>query len=397
MAEHKQWSRAKLPVVIGAVCATMLTLSGPAAAKAGTTAQAGAAADEEHAATLAALKRFQAAAGPGAAVHAGNGDDAWTLSAGTGTINTTRPIQSDEHFRVGSQTKTFTAAVVLQLVDEGAVSLDAPIDDYLPGVVTGNGYDGTRITVRHLLQQTGGLGAYNPNPLTGTPEANPDGTYDLAASVRKGLKSPPVGAPGATFNYSNTNYLVLGMLIEKLTGQKVHQAVTDRVITPLGLERTVFPEPGDRALPTPAVNGYHGGRLGGLYFWTPALSYDPSLYSSAGAIISTLEDITAFYRALTSGQVLSPAGLAEMEKVRKAAPDSVVGYGLGIAELKLSCGAAAWGHNGGLPGYLTMTLVTKDGRFASVVTNANFAINTPLKQLDELLDTALCKDAPKRP
>ncbi|MBB1255578.1 beta-lactamase family protein [Streptomyces sp. OF3] len=405
MAVHKQWSRAKLPVVIGAVCATMLTLSGPAAAaqhraaaQPGTAAPSGtAAAEEEYAATFAALKRFQAAAGPGAAVHAGNSNTAWTLSVGTGTLHADRPIQPDEHFRVGSQTKTFTAAVVLQLADEGKVSLDAAIDDYLPGVVSGNGYDGTRITVRHLLQQTGGLGTYNPHPLGGTPEANPDGTYELAASVRKGLKSPPVGAPGATYNYSNTNYLILGMLIEKLTGQKVHQAVTSRVIEPLGLRRTVFPAPGERALPSPAVNGYHGIRVGGLNLWGPALSYDPSLFSSAGAIVSTLEDISAFYRALTSGKLLSPAGLTEMEKVWRAAPDSTGGYGLGIAQLKLSCGATAWGHNGGLPGYLTMTLVTKDGRFASVVTNANFGINTPLKQLDELLDTALCKDTPKRP
>ncbi|MBW1604508.1 beta-lactamase family protein [Streptomyces sp. JJ66] len=353
-------------------------------------------AEEEHAATRAALERFQAAAGPGAAIHAGNGDDAWTLSVGTGTIHTKRPIQSDEHFRIGSQTKTFTAVVVLQLVDEGAVSLDAAIDDYLPGVVTGNGYDGTRITVRQLLQQTSGLGAYNPHPLAATPEANPDGTYDLAASVRKGLKSPPAGAPGAKFSYSNTNYLVLGMLIEKLTGRKVHQAVTGRVIEPLGLRRTVFPAPGERQLPSPAVNGYHGIRVGGLNLWVSALSYDPSLYSSAGAIISTLEDITAFYRALTSGQVLSPAGLAEMEKVWKPEPGSAFGYGLGIAEVRLSCGTVAWGHDGGLPGYMTQTLVTKDGRFASVVTNAMFGINTPLRQRDELLDTALCEDAPKR-
>ncbi|MFG3409295.1 serine hydrolase domain-containing protein [Streptomyces sp. NPDC048142] len=390
MAKHKQWSRARLPVVAGAVCATILALSGPAAA------QAGATAEEEHAATLAALKRFQAAAGPGAAVHAGNGDGSWTLSVGTGTVNSTRPIKSDEHFRVGSQTKTFTAAVLLQLVDEGKVSLDAMIDDYLPGVVSGNGYDGTRITVRHLLQHTSGLAAYNPYPVTQAPKPSPDGTYDLAASVRKGLSSPPVSAPGAGFTYSNTNYLVLGMLIEKVTGQKVHQAVTDRVITPLGLERTVFPAPGDRTLPAPAVNGYHGARLGGLYFWTPALSYDPSLYSSAGAVISTLEDLTTFYRAITSGEVFSSASLAEMERVWKAEPGGDGGVGLGIGKFKLSCDTVAWGHNGGVPGYLTQTLVTKDGRHASVVTNTLFQLNTPTKQLAELLDAALCKDAPKR-
>ncbi|MFD4336522.1 serine hydrolase domain-containing protein [Streptomyces anulatus] len=244
--------RAKLHVVIGAVCATMLTLSGPAA-HART-------AGDDHPATLAALKAFQAEAGPGAAVHAGDADSTWTLSVGTGTIDTDRSIQPDEHPRIGSQTKTFTAAVVLQLIDEGKVSLDAPIADYLPGVVTGNGYGGTRITVRHLLQQTSGFAAYNPYPITETPKPNPDGTYDLAESVRKGLSRAPVSAPGAGVTYSNTNYLVLGMLIEKVTQQSVHEAITDRVIEPLGLSRTVFPAASDRALPAPAVNGYHGVR-----------------------------------------------------------------------------------------------------------------------------------------
>lgn len=146
----------KMASVIGAVCATVLTLSSSGAHAATT--------ESDHSDTLAALKAFQAAAGPGAAVHAGNGSGSWTLSAGTGTINANRPIKADEYIRIGSQTKTFTAVVVLQLAEEGRASLDAPIDDYLPGVVTGNGYDGTRITVRHLLQHTGGLGAYSPRP-----------------------------------------------------------------------------------------------------------------------------------------------------------------------------------------------------------------------------------------
>ncbi|CAL9611675.1 serine hydrolase domain-containing protein [Streptomyces sp. enrichment culture] len=377
--------------VVGAVCATLLTLSGPAA-------HAGTAADG-HPATLAALKAFQAEAGPGAAVHAGDARGSWTLSAGTGTVNANRPIQADEHFRIGSQTKTFTAAVVLQLVDEGKVSLDAPIADHLPGVVSGNGYDGTRVTVRHLLQHTGGLAPYNPYPLTETPKANPDGTYDLAESVRKGLSRPPVAAPGAGITYSNTNYLILGMLIEKVTRQPVHQAVTDRVITPLGLSRTVFPAPGDRALPSPAINGYHGVRVGGLFFWSPALGYDPSLYSSAGAVISTLKDLTTFNQALHAGKVVSAAGLAEMRRIREAEPGSGgdSGLGLGLGKVTLSCGIVAWGHSGGVPGYMSQTLVTEDGRHASVVTNVLFQVNRPDGTFAALLDTALCEGAASTP
>ncbi|WP_175410272.1 serine hydrolase [Streptomyces sp. TRM64462] len=361
---------------VGALCATLLALL-PLTA---TTAHA--ATGDDHTATLTALRTLQRSGGPGAAVHAGDSGGAWTLSVGTGTINTNKPIQSDEHLRIGSQTKTFTAAVVLQLVDEGKVSLDAPIDRYLPGVVTGNGYDGTRITVRHLLRHTGGIAAYDP--FASPPRARPDGSYALADLVREGLRRPPVSVPGASFTYSNTGYLVLGMLIEKLTGRPVHDAVTARVIDPLGLSRTVFPAPGARALPAPAVNGYRGTRIGDFFFWTPVGSYDPSLVSSAGAMISTLEDVTAFYQALAAGKVVSPASLAEMEGTGP-------GYGLGLMKVGLRCGGVAYGHDGGLPGYHTQTLVTPDGRHASAVTNVQFRINAPVAQMYAVLETALCE------
>ncbi|MFB7763321.1 serine hydrolase domain-containing protein [Streptomyces xiamenensis] len=378
-------SRTTLRIAIGAVCAALLTLPAPAAAQSGLA--------DDHPATRAALEAFQAKAGPGAAVHAGDGDDIWTLSAGTGTFGADRPIQQDEHFRAGSQTKTFVAVVILQLADAGDVDLDAPIEDYLPGLVTGNGYDGTHITVRHLLQHTSGAAAFTPHSLINAPAPNADGTYDPAALVRMGLQLPPVAAPGEDFTYSNTNYLILGMLIERVTGTPVHTAVMDRIVEPLGLTRTAFPAPGDRVLPTPAVSGYHGIRFGGLYVWVPALSYDPSLFSGAGAMTSTLEDLTAFNRALFAGDVLSPAGLEEMRTVR-VVNDSGSGYGLGVMRLELSCGAA-WGHTGGVPGYHTATLVTEDGRHASVVTNALFQVNVPEAELRTLLDSALCEDQPQ--
>ncbi|BFV60876.1 hypothetical protein KCMC57_up59800 [Kitasatospora sp. CMC57] len=369
-------SRKRLSALVGAAAATVVMLTGT------TTAHAA----EEHGATSAALKSLQAAAGPGAAVYAGNAAGSWTLSAGTSTINTVKPIRSDEHFRIGSQSKTFTAATVLQLVDEGKVSLDSAIDTYLPGTVTGNGYDGTRITVRQLLQHTSGVAAYDP--LASIALVEPDGTYKLTTLVREGLKRAPVSAPGGGFTYSNTNYLILGLLVEKVTGIPVHQAVTQRIIEPLGLTGTVFPVPGNRALPAPAVPGYHGARLGPFYFWSPVLDYDPSVFSSAGAVISTLEDLSTFYEALTTGRVVSPAALAEMEKPSTVTP---IPYGLGIVRTTLSCGGEAWGHNGAVPGYLSETMVTKDGRHVSVMTNAYLATNPPLQQLNTLLDTALCE------
>ncbi|MCD9142471.1 serine hydrolase domain-containing protein [Streptomyces albireticuli] len=372
--------RVRLVAALGAACAALAVL--PSAA------QAAPAAADPHAGTLAALKAFQSAAGPGAGVHAGDAANSWSLSAGTGTINTNAPIQPDEHFRAGSQTKTFTAATVMQLVDEGKVSLDTPIEKYLPGVVKGNGYDGNAVTVRQLLHHTSGVAAYEP--LLSRPAANPDGSYSLDALVREGLKRAPASAPGTAYLYSNTNYMILGMLVEKTTGMPVHQAVTNRIITPLGLSRTVFPAPGDHSLPTPAVRGYHGARFAGLYFWTPVLDYDPSAFSSAGALISTEQDLTKFYQALIGGKVVSQAALAEMQNATGADFEEG-GYGLGLIRRDLPCGGSAWGHNGMVPGYYTQTMVTADGRHVSVVTNAHLTTNVPLAQMDKVVTTALCE------
>ncbi|MFS0693146.1 serine hydrolase domain-containing protein [Streptomyces nitrosporeus] len=373
-------NRTRLSAVIGAVCALTLTLtahSGTAYAR-----------SDDHTATRTALQALQAAGGPGAAVHAGTEGDDWTLSAGTGTFGADRPIRQDEHLLIGSQTKSFTATVVLQLADEGRISLDTPVETYLPGVVTGNGYDGTRITVRHLLQHTSGIAAYSPGiPLTVSvqPPRNPDGTYDPRAVVRTGLSLDPVSAPGASFTYSNTNYMILGLLVEAVTGAPAREAVRSRVIEPLGLTGTFFPAPGDRSLPLPAVTGYHGARLGGVSFWTPAAILDPSLYGSAGAMVSTLEDVTAFYGSLLGGELVSSASLAEMTDTTDS------GVGLGLASRQLSCGVRAWGHSGGMPGYFIYTLVTEDGRHASVMTNTMFQLGTPSPQMLKVVDTAICE------
>ncbi|MEU2395676.1 serine hydrolase domain-containing protein [Streptomyces sp. NPDC007369] len=379
-----------------AVCAAVLSLSLPAQAQAApapaptpapATATATATAGD-HAATLAALKTFQSHAGPGAAVHAGDGAGSWDLSVGTGTINTNRPIRPTEHYRIGSQSKVFTAVAVLQLVDEGKVALDTPIERYLPGVVAGNGHNGSAITVRQLLQHTSGIPVNNAP----APRAEPDGTYTLAALVEDGLRRPSAAVPGTRFEYSNTNYEILGLLLEKVTGGRAHEVITRRVIEPLGLAQTRFPAPGDRSLPTPTVRGYHGVRVGSFFFWTDVLPFEPSLFSTAGAVISTQQDLTAFYHALLGGRLVSPAALAEMKRaVDVGDPAAGWGYGLGLIRQPLACGGVAWGHNGMLPGYYTQTLVTEDGRHAAVVTNAHLTTNIPAAQMERLLNSALCE------
>ncbi|EID52810.1 serine hydrolase domain-containing protein [Saccharomonospora xinjiangensis] len=338
--------------------------------------------EDDHAETQAVLNQYQSIAGPGAAVFAGDADEAWTLTAGTAEFGKNRPITAQDHFRSGSQTKTFVAAVVLQLVDEGRVELDAPIEKYLPGVVTGN-YDGNVITVRQLLQHTSGLARFPSDANPG-----PDGTYVLADLVRAAMDEPPVAGPGEKSVYSNTGYQVLGMLIEEITGQYAGDAITERIIEPLGLEGTSFPAPGERALAEPFVHGYAGGRIPPFYLWIDnTTGVELSIYSTAGAMESTLQDSVTFFRALADGEVVSDAAWAEMHKT---VPGNIGGVGLGINEIPLSCGGTYWAKNGGVEtGHVSTTGVTDDGRFASVVTNT-FSTAVAEKSFD-VLDSALCE------
>ncbi len=315
-----------------------------------------------HESTQAALSAWQAhSGGPGAAVMGGDQTTRWTLHSGVRNIYTTTPIGPDEHFRIGSETKTYTAAVVLQLVDEDAVDLDAPVEQYLPGVLTPP-YDGNVITVRQLLQHRSGIPDYMDNP----PPPRLDGTYRMADLVSAALSHAPVFAPGTSIGYSNTNYILLGMLIEHVTGQTIRAAITNRIITPLGLTETRYPASGDKSIGAPAVHGYVGGTLPPITAWIDISNlFEPSLGGPAGAIISTLDDSVTFYRALFNGQVVSAAALNLM---RTTYPGIKDGYGLGIYKTNLSCGPA-WGHNGATPGYFTETLVGDNGRHASIVTN----------------------------
>ncbi|OLF09417.1 serine hydrolase [Actinophytocola xinjiangensis] len=375
MATKRRWPGA---IAGGVVLVLGLTVS-PAAAVARDDV-----ARDDHAATQAALDRYKAVGGPGAAVYAGDATTAWTLTAGTAKIGQQRPITATDHFRDGSQTKTFTAAVVLQLVDEGLVELDTPVEAYLPGVLTGN-YDGGVITTRQLLQHTSGMvrDVRDPNPA-------PDGTYELAELVRSAMDEPPLAEPGAAVEYSNVGYLVLGLLVERLTGQSVGDAITARIIEPLGLTATSFPARGQRALRTPFLPGYLIVRIPPLVFWHEnTTGVELSVYSSAGAMESTLADSATFFRALADGDVVSPAALAQM---RDTVPYlNGYGMGLGLNDRTLSCGGTVWfKHGAAETGHTSVTGVTDDGRFASLVTNS-FATGTEVAALaDAVLDAALC-------
>ncbi|MEU5576588.1 serine hydrolase domain-containing protein [Streptomyces huasconensis] len=306
-----------------------------------------------------------------------------TYTAGVGDLATGAPVPRDGQVRVGSNTKTFTAVVMLQLVAEGKVALDASVDTYLPGLVRGERIDGRRITVRHLLQQTSGLPNYTEYDIQPR-YYEPRELLDIA------LRHKGHFVPGKKWEYSNTNYVLAGLIIEKVTRHSVAEEIDRRVIRRLGLRHTYFPAPRDATIREPHPKGYYQDAPG----MPPAeiTEIDPSWAWSAGQLISTNSDLNRFFAALLGGRLLPAAQLAEMRTtVRAPYFGDGVRYGLGIVSRPLSCGGRSWGHGGSFPGYETRGGVTEDGRAANVAVTMQPTAEATGKRLESVVDTALCR------
>ncbi|MEA5362772.1 serine hydrolase domain-containing protein [Amycolatopsis sp., V23-08] len=314
-----------------------------------------------------ALDRVTAQGGaPGAeAVVTDHGRVTETRS-GVGDLTTGKPYPHDAVVRVGSITKTFVATVVLQLVAEGKVRLDDPIERYLPGLITGNGNDGAKITVRNLLQHTSGLYSYTDDVLaTGDLESLRHRGAEPGELVALALNHPPLFAPGTAWSYSNTNYIVAGMLVEKVTGHGLAGEITRRITRPLGLHDTSLPGRGDERLPSPHPRGYV--TLGGPL--TDFTDFDPSIAWAAGALVSTGRDLDTFYTALIGGRLLPAAQLAQMQHTVPVPGEPGTDYGLGLFHRTLPDGTRYWGHGGDIFGFATLSGALDGRRGATVSAN----------------------------
>lgn len=270
-------------------------------------------------------------------------------TAGFSDVDTRTGFAPNTHIRAASITKTFVAAAVLQLVAEGKVDLDAPVETYLPGRIHGEGIDAGAITVRQLLRHQSGLPEYfdadTPIP------TEPVGADELLdAALTRAAQFPP----GAAVKYTNTNYVIAGLLIQAVTGRPAADEVTRRIILPLGLFDTYFPVPGDDGLRAPFAHGYEvaDGRR------TDVTDFNASAAGMSGALISTNEDTSAFLTALIDGRVIPRAQLDEMMTTvpwSDAGPG--FGYGLGLTRIDLECGVTVWAHGGDIDGY--HSLITK--------------------------------------
>ncbi|WUS97913.1 beta-lactamase family protein [Streptomyces sp. NBC_00708] len=309
--------------------------------------------------------------------------------AGSADAGSGRPMPWDGRFRIGSATKTFTAAVVLQLVEKGRMSLDDTVEHWLPGVVRGHGNDGRLITVRQLLRHTSGLRDVAPAiaALNSAPgyRAERFRTYTPGELVRIAVRDAPKFPPGKGWSYSNTNYVLAAMIIEEVTGRSWAREVEARIIRPLGLSGTSVP----RTFPFVPGPHAHGYAAFGTGEDTDVTTLDPSMAIGSGAVVSTAHDLARFYAALLGGQLLEPAQLAEMTAAEDA-PELGVGYGLGIAEIPLSCGGTYFGHRGELLGYTAWAgAVRGGGRSAAVYINSDGGQGTEGAML-ALMDREMC-------
>ncbi len=305
---------------------------------------------------------------PGMLAEVRTGSSRWFGSAGVADTTTHRKPQANDRYRIGSTTKTFTATVLLQLVGEGRLSLDDTVEKWLPGVVKGNGHDGSRISVRQLLNHTSGIFNFTEDPQVVANLVGPaflehrfDG-FRPEQLVRTAMSHAPAFAPGTSWAYSNTNFILAGMLVEKVSGRSLATEVTRRVIVPLGLYDTYLPGQ------STSIYGPHGKAYSKLLVPDPAAPvYDvselnPSWAGSAGDMISTAGDINRFYSALLGGRLLRPAQQKEMFTAVPTVnwiPNT--GYGLGMIAQTLPCGVRVWGHGGTIHGSLSWSMGLRDG------------------------------------
>ncbi|MFF3568665.1 serine hydrolase domain-containing protein [Nocardia jiangxiensis] len=287
------------------------------------------------------------------------------VTAGRADIATGAAIPTDrpEHVRIGSITKTFTAAIVLQLAAEHRLDLDQPIETYLPGLLTGDGVDGHVITVREILGHRSGLPQPADSPETNDYEAARLGrTFTPAQLIAFALRYPAQFAPGARFEYANTNYIVAGMLIEAVTGHRYTDELRDRILTRLDLPGTYLPATGETGLRNPHPTGY--GTVDGIV--TDQTRIEPSLSWSAGALVSTGADLNRFFTAVLAGRVVPRPQLRQMLDGTDMGHGDGMSYGLGIAYTQLPCGAKYVGHLGDIRGFSAISGATAAGRAVTV-------------------------------
>jgi D-alanyl-D-alanine carboxypeptidase len=297
----------------------------------------------------------------------------WRGASGVADVRTGRPVRPDMRQRVGSITKTFTAAAVMQQVEQGRIQLDAPIGHYLPRLVPGE--RGRKITVRMLLNHTSGIPDYlryafpSLKEFPSLPDISPKSLDDNrfrqfrpAELIEMGLTAPPAGEPGGpTGVYSNTNYLLLAQLLEQVTGTTAEDYITRHVIERAGLRHTEFPS-------GPRIKGPHSRMYEAMYgLIDPPRDYsvyNMSWVGPSAALVSTMEDLNRFYGKLLDGRIVNRSSLAQMQRTVPviALDGTTIDYGLGLHRVSIPDCGTFWGHDGSAWGAGTVSMTRADGK-----------------------------------
>lgn len=288
------------------------------------------------------------------------------MESGGGRVGlwTLREARVDDRVRIGSVTKTYIAVLLLQLAGEGRLSLDDSVEKWLPGVVHGHGNDGRKITIRMLLNHSSGVPDYLADvwPMYFTA-----GNWGLRLSpqqlVAKAMDHSPVYLPGSDSTYSNTGYVLAGMVIEAVTNHSLSQELRQRITRPLQLTRTTYPVH-DRRMRGSHMEGY----LSNFYYqFQNVTRLSPGWPAGAGAIISTPAEVAAFHHAVFSGRLLGPDQLKELTTVVHSTSYPGFSNGLGFAP-QVICGHRVWTKDGQYPGCQTKSFISRDGQRQLVYT-----------------------------
>jgi D-alanyl-D-alanine carboxypeptidase len=329
--------------------AAALTVAVAAAACGGTSITQEVARDKQVDTDMAAVT---ASGVPGVAIVIRDGGSTSRVASGVGEVATNTPMRVTDRVRIGSLAKSYVSVVLLQLAGENKLSLEDSVEKWLPGLVP----NGATITIRQLLNHSSGIANYEEHPQYLAPYLAGDFAHVTtpAQLVAMGTSQGPLFPPGTSSAYSNTNYTVAGLIIEKVTGSTLGTQFDQRIFGPLKLGSTYLPT-------APEIDGQHAHG----YFVvdkppaTDFTRFSPSIGWAGGSIISTPEEVTVFYRALLSGQLLRPELLKQMMTTIPGSNGEQ--YGLGLAQKTLPCGTA-WGHGGNFPGYLVESYSSVNGQ-----------------------------------
>jgi D-alanyl-D-alanine carboxypeptidase len=321
---------------------------------------------------------------PGALVLVQTPQGTFTAKVGTTELGTQAPPQPDTHFRIASNTKTMTAALIVLLAQDRKLTLDSPISTYVPGVPNGD-----KITLAELLRMRSGLYCYtNARELSAALDTDPAKPWTPQQVLAIAFAHPPNAAPDTEYEYCNTNYALLGLVAEKVGGRTLAEQLRDRLFAPLGMNNTVLPAADDTALPEPYSHGYMYGKT--LYAMIdedyPAdlvaaaragtlkpIDYthqNPSYAQAAGGAISTADDLATWMRALVTGKVFNAEYQQKwLNSLRPEDPEHPDGqqYGYGVSYQRFGPNAAMYYHGGELPGFNSFMGFDPDNDVALVI------------------------------